>query len=134
MSINKKKGLSEIAKKLSRELRINQTQAEELMWKQLRNRQFLGKKFLRQHPIIYDLNGKETFYICDFYCHQLKLVIEIDGEIHNYQKKEDLERNKILKLLGLDTLRIKNEEILLSIENVFQKLQDYIKQHETNSP
>lgn len=69
MSLDKRKELSIVAKKLCRELRINQTQAEKILWTHLRNRQLLGKKFLRQHPIFCDVNGRETFFIADFYCH-----------------------------------------------------------------
>ena len=93
MSLNKRKDLSIVAKKLCRELRVNQTESEEILWDRIRNRQLLGKKFLRQHPIFYDLKGRETFYITDFYCHELKLVVEIDGEIHRYKKNKDEERD-----------------------------------------
>jgi len=61
MSLDKRKQLSIIAKKLCRELRVNQTESEKILWGRIRNRQLLGKKFLRQHPIFFDLTGKETF-------------------------------------------------------------------------
>ena len=112
MSLNKRKELSIVAKKLCRELRINQTQSEKILWKRIRNRQLLGKKFLRQHPIFYDIKGKETFYISDFYCHELKLVIEIDGEIHRFRMKNDKERDRVLNLLGIKVIRIKSEMVI----------------------
>lgn len=111
---------------LARELRKNQTPAEIYLWDKLRNRKFLGKKFLRQHPIIF----KETdynfdFFIADFYCHECKLVIEVDGKIHDYQKEHDKQRDLIMENLGLRVLRIKNEEILNHIDIVNNKIRRY---------
>ena len=70
MSLNKNKELREIAKTSCRELRKNSTNAEKDFWNIVRNRKFLGKKFYRQYPIFFDLLGKESFYIADFYCHE----------------------------------------------------------------
>ena len=126
MSLNHKKELSLIAKQFCRNLRANQTNSERLIWEFVRNRNLLGKKFLRQHPIFYDLLGKESFYICDFYSHELKLVIEIDGKIHDYNKENDKQRDMIMILLGLNVLRIKNEEIENSISKVIYKIKNSI--------
>ena len=126
MSINNKKELSLIAKELCRKLRANQTNSENILWEFVRNRKLLNKKFLRQHPIFYDLMAKESFYICDFYCHELKLVIEIDGQIHQYQKLKDADRDKLMSLLGLNVLRFKNEEIENSISEVIKKIEYFV--------
>ena len=126
MSLNRKKELSLIAKDFCRNLRANQTNSESLIWEFVRNRNLLGKKFLRQHPIFYDLLGKESFYICDFYCHEFKFVIEIDGQIHQYEKLKDAERDKIMNFMGLFVLRIQNEEIENSHLNVIKKIENYI--------
>jgi very-short-patch-repair endonuclease len=136
MSLNRKKELSLIAKQLCRKLRASQTESEAIDWEIVRNRELFGKKFLRQHPIFYDLTGKESFYICDFYCHELNFVIEIDGQIHQYKKLNDAERDKIMNLMGLDVLRIKNDEIENSITKVIDKIKDSILELEkkTNSP
>ena len=67
MSLNKKKELAEIAKELSRELRKNQTYAEVIVWGLLRNRKFHDLKFYRQHPVFFDILGKESIYITDFF-------------------------------------------------------------------
>lgn len=75
MSLNSKSNLKPIATALCRELRKNATQSEKIFWEAVRNRKFMGKKFNRQFQIFYDLGGKESFYIADFYCHELKLVI-----------------------------------------------------------
>jgi len=126
MSLNKRKELSIVAKKLCRELRINQTQSEKILWDKIRNRQLLGKKFLRQHPIFNDLNGKETFFIADFYCHELKLVVEIDGEIHNLRRKSDSDRDRIMNLLGMQVLRIKSEKVIDDLNEILKYLENYI--------
>ena len=97
---------------LSRGLRRKQTQAEELLWQNIRNRKFRGLKFLRQYPIVYEQTvDHRHFFIADFYCHEQKLVIELDGKIHEKQKAYDTERDFTLTSLGLRTLRIKNEEV-----------------------
>ena len=133
MSLDKRKELSIVAKKLCRELRINQTRSEEILWERIRNRQLLGKKFLRQHPIFFDLTGKETFYIADFYCHELKLVVEIDGELHNLRRKSDYNRDRIMNLLGMQVLRIKSEKVIDDLNEVLKLLENYIKRS-SNSP
>jgi very-short-patch-repair endonuclease len=124
MSLNRKKELSLIAKGFYRDLRANQTESEAIIWEIVRNREVLDKKFLRQHPIFYDIMGKESFYICDFYCHELNFVIEIDGKIHQYEKLKDAERDKIMNLMGLYVLRIKNKEIESSISKVIEKIKN----------
>lgn len=126
MSLNRKKELSLIAKEFCRNLRANPTNSENIIWEFVRNRNLLGKKFLRQHPIFYDLLGKESFYICDFYNYELKLVIEIDGQIHQYEKLKDAERDKIMNLMGLSVLRIKNTEIENSTSDVIKKIKNCI--------
>lgn len=126
MSLNRKKELSLIAKEFCRNLRSSQTDSEAIIWEIVRDRKLLGKKFLRQHPVFFDLLSKETFYICDFYCHELKLVIEIDGQIHQYEKLKDDKRDEILNFLGLYVLRLKNEEIENSISEVIDKIKNSI--------
>ena len=70
-------------KKNARELRSNLTYPEKLLWNELRNRKFEGLKFLRQHPILYKADFKGiNYFIADFYCHEKKIVIELDGPIH----------------------------------------------------
>ncbi len=127
MSLNKQRELRAIAKIRCRELRKNSTHAEKLFWERVRNRKFLGLKINRQFPIFYDLFGKESFYIADFYCHEKKLVIEIDGEIHELQKEEDKIRTDILNALGLREIRFKNKEIENEIDSVLKKLEKILK-------
>ena len=72
----------------------------------------MGYKFLRQHPIYYRIgNNWVDFYIDDFYCSELKLIIELDGKIHERNKEYDSERDSKLLNKGIYVQRIKNEEL-----------------------
>ena len=73
--------------KRCRRLRRNQTESEEIFWQQIRNRKINNLKFLRQHPFIYKaVNFKLYYFIADFYCAEKKIIIELDGKIHEGQK------------------------------------------------
>ena len=102
-----------------KELRKNQTRAEEKLWWYLRDKR-LGAKFRRQHSI----GG----YILDFICKDKKLIIEIDGEIH--KKKENKEyddvRDIYFKELGYKTLRFTNDEVENDVKGVVEKIKKYI--------
>lgn len=104
---------------LSRELRKNQTAAEGIIWEIVRNRRLLGLKFIRQHPIEY---SSHKYFIVDFYCHQLQLVLEIDGEIHQYQKSYDQGRENILIDLGYKILRYSNHDVFNKKTKVIDQL------------
>ena len=127
MSLNKKSQLSAVAIKLCRDLRKRATPAEKIIWNALRNRKFMGKKFNRQFPIYYDLLGRESFYIADFYCHEEKLVIEIDGGYHERQKELDKHRTEIINMYGIRVIRFRNEEIEKDLEKVMKKLKNNLK-------
>jgi len=105
----------------TKKLRENPTQAEEVMWLSLRNNQLDGYKFRRQHPLLR--------YVVDFYCHQLKLVIEIDGEYHQtvQQKKLDKERTANIEFQGLHAIRFTNDEVLADMDSVLRKIKEFIK-------
>ena len=112
----------------ARELRQNMTKAEQLLWKKLRNRAFLNLKFLRQHPIIYQVSDNQPYYfIADFYCAEKRLVIELDGKIHDFQIEDDLHREDILRSLNLNILRFKNEEIIDDDRSVLEKMKVFIQ-------
>ena len=97
---------------LARELRINPTVSEKRLWKVLRKRRLEGYRFVRQKPFVYDqLDQQRSFFIADFYCAEKKLVIELDGNVHKYQKYYDYQRDLVLKTLGLKTVRITNDEL-----------------------
>jgi len=87
---------------------------EEKIWKEILRKNQTGFRFLRQKPI--------NRFILDFYCSELDLAIEIDGSSHDKKKNYDLERDKFLKLIGIRTIRLTNDEILNDIEMIKQKL------------
>ncbi len=115
-----------VAKRAARDLRRKQTNAEAKLWNLLRNRQFYGKKFLRQHPIFFEYESKKRFFIADFYCHEEKLVVEIDGKIHEYQKDYDNLRTYIINAFGIRVARFRNEEVENNIETVSDALRRLI--------
>ena len=106
----------------ARALRQTSTNTEKLLWKKLRNRQFHGKKFLRQHPFSFNYGRLERFFITDFYCAEYNLVIELDGAIHNERQEFDESRTCILNNLGLNVIRFRNEEIEEDIQSVMKKI------------
>jgi very-short-patch-repair endonuclease len=118
MSLMKSYGLRQVARLRCRAMRREQTPAEAALWSVLRNRSFLGLKFNRQHPIFHDLEGVETFYIADFYCHALRLVIELDGSVHNLQTGSDVQRDDNLRALGLTVLRFENRMVFENIDTI----------------
>ena len=118
----------------ARELRKNQTSAEMLLWQMLRKRQIHGMKFLRQFKIEHsNINGKKNYFIVDFYCHDLKFIIEVDGKIHSIQPDYDRDRQTILEAMGHKIFRIKNEEVELESKiaelknNIFKLIQSKLK-------
>ena len=108
-----------------RELRRNQTPSENALWQMLRNRKLAGNKFYRQHAIKVDYKGSPRFYIADFYCHEQRLVLEIDGKIHANQREYDEYRTFVINQLGIRVVRLKNEE-LQDIPNVIVKLKAFL--------
>ena len=99
-------------KERTRKLRANCTPEEKWMWQLLRKKKFKNYRFLRQHAIIYESNLNEHFFfVPDFYCSELKLIIELDGKIHLTRKDYDERRDQILKDLGYSIVRIKNEDL-----------------------
>ena len=101
-------------------LRRQLTFAEEILWNYLRTKP-LGFKFRRQHPF--------SIYILDFYCHQLKLIIEVDGSIHELEevKENDQIRQQQLQGEGLTFLRFSNDQIRVRPEEVIQQIETFLK-------
>jgi very-short-patch-repair endonuclease len=112
--------------KNARVLRSNMTRAEIILWSRLRSKKINGYKFRRQQPI-FD-------YIVDFYCHDLKLIIEVDGEIHSISEKtnHDSKRDNILKINGYHIIRVSNLEVETEIDSTIIKIISYIS--EISSP
>lgn len=109
----------------ARKLRENQTFAESILWNYLRQKPH-GLRFRRQHPL-----GN---CIADFYCHKLKLVIEVNGSIHNLEgiKQKDWEKDEFLESKGLKIIRFTNEMVTKRFEQVMLELEKII--HETQKP
>jgi very-short-patch-repair endonuclease len=109
--------MSVVMRERARLLRQQQTQAEQLLWQQLRNRQLAGYRFQRQFVI--------GFYIVDFVCRAQKLIVELDGVHHAAldQIAYDAERTQFLAAQGFRVLRFWNAQIETSLPNVLQQIQ-----------
>ena len=107
------------------ELRKNQTEDEKLLWQRLKRNQ-LGVRFKRQHPI--------WMYIADFYCHELKLVIEVDGSIHNVKEviESDMIRQEDIVSFGIRVIRFTNKEVRTDIGSVISRIQTIINELQAN--
>jgi cyclase len=112
-------GASHLIFKNAEVLRYNMTHAELLLWGHLKGSQ-LGVKFRRQHPL--------GIYIADFYCHQHKLIIEIDGNIHDIPEiaANDIERQRNLEADGIRFLRFTNNEVYNQLEKVLETINQTI--------
>lgn len=110
-------------KQRSRKLRKNATEAEMLLWAELRGHQLNGFQFRRQHPI-------RKKYILDFYCAARKVAVELDGSVHLKARVRqlDLLRSEELGLLGIRVLRFTNEEIMLHRQKVLQDILNALDQ------
>ena len=111
----------------AKELRKNITEAEQTLWELIRGRKLCKAKFYRQRPIYYQVNDQIHFYIADFCCDELKLVIEVDGGYHNDTQEQDQLRDRILEGLGYNTLRLTNEQILNDIDSSINVIEQTIK-------
>ena len=79
--------------------------------------------------MFYDLTGKESFFVADFYCYEKRIIIELDGEIHKYKLQEDKNRTDILDKLGLKVIRFKNEEVEGNIDKALEKIKEELMTH-----
>ncbi|MDV7706217.1 endonuclease domain-containing protein [Acinetobacter pittii] len=109
-------------------MRSNATDAENLMWQLLRAKRFMNLKFRRQHVI--------TPYIVDFYCHEIGLVIELDGGQHGSAdgRAYDAERTKFLEALGLRVVRYWNNDVLGRTDVVLEDLWKVCTELKQTSP
>jgi len=110
------------AKVLCRDLRKRSTRSEQIFWDAVRDRKILGKKFLRQYPIFFQYTNRNAFFIADFYCHEKRLVVEIDGKNHDLQKEYDELRSYIINNLGINVIRFRNGQIVNNLEGVLVRL------------
>ncbi|MDH3648459.1 MAG: endonuclease domain-containing protein [Saprospiraceae bacterium] len=96
------------------------TKPEKILWSYLRQKPF-GYKFRRQHPL--------SEYILDFYCHRVKLSLEIDGEYHNSEDQIELDKTRTdnIRQLGIHELRFTNETVLETFESVRTNIDSFLQ-------
>jgi len=107
-------------KELAKKLRNDSTLGEVLLWNELKNKQMYGYDFHRQKPLLK--------YIADFYCHDLDLIIEIDGQYHNHEEgyELDLQREKELEAYDLTIIRFTEQEVRKDMVNVLRTIEGFI--------
>jgi very-short-patch-repair endonuclease len=108
-------------KERAREFRNNSTFTEILLWNYLKGKQLLGYDFDRQRPI--------DNYIVDFYCKELKLAIEVDGESHHGNESIDKQRDQRLEELGVVVLRFDDLELMYHTDFVLAEIENWIKEN-----
>ena len=113
-------GASPTTKSQAAELRKNMTYAEKILWHRLRNRQINDLKFRRQHPV--------DIFILDFYCHERRLAIEVDGGIHNQEAQKEWDENRTYELteFGIKVLRFTNEDVINDTEKVINSIKAFL--------
>jgi very-short-patch-repair endonuclease len=104
-------------------LRNNMPKAELVLWSKVKGKQFFGYKFRRQYSV--------GAFVLDFYCPELKLAIEIDGDSHatEYAEEYDIERQKYIEATGIKFLRFSNGDIFNNLENVLVEMSKNIPNH-----
>jgi len=111
-------------KEKARKLRNNSTFTEILLWNYVKRKQMKGYDFHRQRPI--------DNYIIDFFCNELYLAIEIDGESHYGNESKDERRQKKLEKLGVQFLRFDDLEVVHNLEGVLKRIEKWIDEYEDN--
>jgi very-short-patch-repair endonuclease len=109
----------------ARHLRNKMTTEEIMLWEKLKGKQICNLRFRRQHPI--------NIFIADFYCHEAKMVIELDGKIHLKTKEYDKERTSIIQDFEIEVLRFTNDEVSSDINSVVEKITENVKKRLKNS-
>lgn len=113
-------GASPIIFERARVLRASMTHSENRLWSEVKEKKILGLKFRRQHPI--------SSFILDFYCHELKLAMEVDGGYHygEEQKVLDTERSDQLRALGITIIRFSNERVDEELQEVLEEIRSVV--------
>ena len=122
--LSKAKLLNKEKQQRAKEFRRKMTRAEKILWSNLRNNQLGGLHFRRQQVI--------AGFIIDYYCCRAKLIIEIDGGIHEFTQAHDEERARILKNNGFQILRIKNETIINDLPEALKSILDPCNKFSSN--
>jgi very-short-patch-repair endonuclease len=98
---------------IAKNLRSNMMHTEQLLWEKLKGKQICELRFRRQHPI--------GLFIVDFYCHQVRLVIEVDVEIHDQQAEYDVGGSAEMEKFGIKVIRFRNYEVENDSEKVISE-------------
>jgi very-short-patch-repair endonuclease len=98
----------------ARRLRRLLTPAEQVLWDAIRGRRLGGLRFRSQHPV--------GAFVLDFYCPSCKLVVEVDGAVHNQQAEYDEARTERLNNYGYRVIRFRNEEVVHELPSVLQRI------------
>ena len=101
-------------KPAAREMRRLPTPAEERLWEHLRGHRFEGFGFRRQHALYW--------FVADFYCAKARLIIELDGAVHDSRQEQDAWRDTYLRGLGLKVLRFRNEDVMEFLPRVLDRI------------
>lgn len=109
-------------KQIARNLRNNSTLSEVLLWGYLKGKQMRGYDFHRQKPI--------DNFIVDFFCNELMLAIEIDGDSHDYKIEDDKKRQNKLEFLGVHFLRFPDLDVKQDLEGVLLAIENWIDKYE----
>jgi very-short-patch-repair endonuclease len=114
-------GASPAIFKLAKKLRKEETEAEKILWTRLNKNQMMGLQFRRQHPI--------NKFIADFYCAKIKLVIEVDGSIHDIPENQayDTGRSEVFNDFGISVIRFTNEQIINEIDRTINIIEENVK-------
>ncbi len=104
---------------LARKLRREETDAERKLWSRIRDRQFHGLKFRRQVPV--------CGYVADFLCHEVKLIVELDGGQHAERGEEDARRTRALNEAGFLVLRFWNNDVLANTDGVLTAIAEELQ-------
>ena len=115
-----KKSVDRKTKNRAKHLRKNASPVERLFWCRIRAGQLHGLRIRRQHPI-----GP---YIADFYVPRLGLVIELDGDSHDFRVKKDRVRDRYMEVQGLTVLRFQNRDIMKRLDSVLEYLWNYCEE------
>ena len=110
----KRRRTSQPVQTRARQLRQEQTPGEAMLWEQLRDRRLAGYKFRRQHP-----PGR---FVVDFYCAETRLIVELDGPVHDQQHERDATREAALRAQGYQFIRFTNAEINSDLAGVCQRI------------
>ncbi len=113
-------------KPLAREMRKEPTVAEKALWERLRGKQVGELRFRRQHPI--------DKFIVDFYCAEARLVVEVDGPIHEQQQEYDALRQEFIEGLGIRVIRFANDEVLQHTDGVVERIGEVVAEQLASPP